>query len=251
MNYDGLEQRYWEQQTARVHALRERITARSEARPGRLVPDDADLVIGTGRRINAAIMFTDICSFSVRSSSTAEEQEMMLRVLNLYFTEMIRVVEDYGGAVEKNTGDGLMAYFEDGGRGTAEENATKRAVACALTMNAANLYLIEPILRASDVLPITFRTSIEYGPITVARIGAPSRFNANVAIGNAANFAAKMIGLIGRGDIGLGAAACARLPDSWRRQWTKLADVNTGWVYIKTNQPYPLYLYTGRWTRLV
>jgi len=37
----------------------------------------------------------------------------MLRVLNLFFTEMIRIVEDYGGAVEKNTGDGLMAYFED------------------------------------------------------------------------------------------------------------------------------------------
>jgi adenylate cyclase len=37
----------------------------------------------------------------------------MLRVLNLYFSEMIKIAEEYGGTVEKNTGDGLMAYFED------------------------------------------------------------------------------------------------------------------------------------------
>jgi adenylate cyclase len=251
MNFDGLEKGYWEQQIARVTRLRERIVARAEVQPGRVVPDDADLVIGTGRRINASVMFTDISSFSTRQSVTPDEQEMMLRVLNLYFTEMIRIVEDYGGSVEKNTGDGLMAYFEDGGRETSEENSAKRAVACSLTMYAANSLLIEPILRASGAVPITFRTSIEYGPITVARIGAPSRFNANVAIGNAANFAAKMLSLIKPGEIGLGATASAKLPETWRNLWVQLADVSTGWVYTGTALPYPLYLYTGRWARLV
>jgi class 3 adenylate cyclase len=251
MNYDGLEKSYWDQQIERVTKLRDRIVARAEVVPGRVTPDDTDLVIGTGRRINAAVMFTDISGFSTRQSISQEEQEMMLRVLNLYFTEMIRIVEDYGGSVEKNTGDGLMAYFEDGVRDTREENSIKRAVACSLTMDATNALLIQPILRASGVPPITFRTSIEYGSITVARIGAPSRFNANVAIGNAANFAAKMLPLIKAGEIGLGGRAHWQLPEPWRQQWTRLADVNTGWVYVGTTNPYPLYLYTGRWARLL
>ena len=72
--------------------------------------------------MNATIKFTDISGFSLRNSISTEEQEMMLRVLNLYFTEMIRIVNDYGGSVEKNTGDGLMAYFEPGPIGTPEQN---------------------------------------------------------------------------------------------------------------------------------
>jgi adenylate cyclase len=250
VNYDGLDTDYWNKQIERVESLRQRISDRAAVTPGRVIPSGDDLVIGTGRRIKAAIMFTDISAFSTRPSMTADEQELMLRVLNLYFTEMIRIVEDYGGVIEKNTGDGLMAYFERGFQGTAEENCVQRAVSCALTMDAANSLLIAPILRASGVVPLRHRVTIEHGDITVARIGAPSRFNANVAIGNAANFAAKMLSLVEPDQIGLGAAACSELPESWRTLWTRLADVSTGWIYSVSKQPYPLYLYGGRWARL-
>lgn len=48
-----------------------------------------------------AVMFIDICGFSSRQLETAEAQNLMLKVLNLFFTEMIRISEDYGGNVEK------------------------------------------------------------------------------------------------------------------------------------------------------
>ena len=70
---------------------------------------------------------------------------MLLRVFDFFFTEMIRIAEDYGGTVEKNTGDGLMAYFEDGGG--HRESGAKRAVACALTMMDTTSWLINPVLR--------------------------------------------------------------------------------------------------------
>lgn len=251
MNYDGLGSSYWQQQTERVERLRSRIVERTSTAPGRVVPTADDLAIGTGRRLHATVLFTDICGFSGRPAATADEQELLLRVLNLYFTEMIRIVEEYGGTVEKHTGDGLMAYFEDGAKGSAEENGTKRALASVLTMLAANDALISPVLRASDVAPIHFRASLEYGPITVARIGAAQRFSANVAIGNAANFACKMLGLVDEDDVGLGAAANTRIPPLWRDAWSKLSSKATGWVYSATGAPYPLYLYTGRWSRLV
>lgn len=87
--------------------------------------------------------------------------------------------------------------------------------------------------------------------MTIARIGAAQRFNANVAIGNAANFAAKMLPLVKPGDIALGAAARDRLPALWQTSWTELSPISTGWVYIDTVVPYPLYRYTGRWAKLV
>ena len=111
MKYDGLYRDYWTKQVARVEDLRKKISERGTTPAGRLFPDLEDLVIGTGRRLDATIMFTDICGFTGRTSLTAEQQEMLLRVLNLYFTEMIKIITDYGGTVEKNTGDGIMAYF--------------------------------------------------------------------------------------------------------------------------------------------
>ncbi len=251
MNYEALEKSYWDAQIERIERLREKIATRASCPAGRVIPDDTDLAIGTGRRLNLTVMFIDISRFSSRRSVSADEQELMLRILNLFFTEMIRVIEDYGGAVEKNTGDGLMAYFEDHSGDNSDGNSVKRAVACALTMAATNEYLISPILRATGVTPLEFRATMDHGAITIARIGAPQRFNANVAIGNTANFAAKMLGIVKPGDIALGAAARNRLPVPWQTLWTILSPVSTGWVYTDSNLPYPLYLYTGRWARLV
>lgn len=251
MNYDGLAKTYWNTQIARIKRLRAKIAARAESPIGRVIPEDTDLAIGAGRRLNLTIMFIDISRFSSCRSVTANEQELMLRVLNLFFSEMIRIIEDYGGTVEKNTGDGLMAYFGDRLSDGSSENSAKRAVACALTMAAANEYLISPILRATGVSPLEFRVTMDHGAITVAHLGAPQRFNANVAIGNAANFAAKMLGQVKPGEIALGAAARNQLPALWQTNWTTLSPISTGWVYADTNLPYPLYLYTGRWANLL
>ena len=114
MNYEWLEETYWNSQIQRIELLRQKISARAEVVDGRNVPDDDALSIGDGRRLTMAVMFIDICDFSKRSLEAVEEQTLMLKILNLFFTEMIRISEEYGGNVEKNTGDGLMIYFNDG-----------------------------------------------------------------------------------------------------------------------------------------
>jgi class 3 adenylate cyclase len=194
MNYEGLQACYWKSQIERVRKLRDKIANSEPSSVGRVVPDDEDLAIGTGRRLDVAVLFLDISGFSKRPSETEPDQTLLLNVLNLFFTEMIKIAEEYGGTVEKNTGDGLMAYFEDGG-GTPGERGCKRAVAAALTMMASNAYLIAPILRATPIPEILSRVSIDYGSVTIARLGAARRFNANVAIGATANFACKMLSL--------------------------------------------------------
>jgi adenylate cyclase len=250
MRYDGLQESYWHSQAQRIEALRRKINTQSLVTTGRVIPEEESLVIGSGCRMNLAVLFLDISGSSARPSYTEAEQLTNLRVLNLFFSEMVRICEDYGGCVEKNTGDGLLAYFEDGG-GTPADAGTVRAIASGLTMLATNDYIIGPILRNSSIPEIQFRASIDYGPVIIGRLGAPRRFNSIVAIGTPANFASKMLANARAGEIVLGDQAKLQLPPAWQIQYTELATLFTGWNYTLTGAPYPLFRFTGRWSRLV
>ena len=213
---------------------------------GRIIPDDADLALGTGRTLSAAVLFTDITAFSQRPSGSQDEQNVLLNVLNLYFSEMIRIAEEYGGTVEKNTGDGLMAYFENNA-GDPPEQAWKRALAAALTMMYANDNAISGVLTNSSIAPIQFRIGIDYGTITIAQLGAARRFGGLVAIGATANIASKMLSKAAAGQILIGEDIYKQLPDYWK-QFCSLHTSETGFVYVATRQAYSYYLYSGRWT---
>ena len=251
MNYDSLKRRYWESEERRVMALRDRIRQREDAlAAGRVIPDGNDLALGRGRRVSMAVMFIDICGFSKRPTETHDEQHSMLAALNLFFTEMIRIAEDYGGTVEKNTGDGLMAYFEDNG-GDPPERGSKRAVSCALTMMTVRDHLISPILNAIGIAPFSFRVSIDYGMVTVANLGVARGFNSYVAIGTTANFASKMLKNAGEQEIVIGQSARNQLPFDWQINYTQLHPQPSGWFYRPTGLPYFLYKYIGRWNQLM
>lgn len=250
MDYESLRKSYWEKQSQRVQLLRDRIREREEALThGRVIPDGDDLALGKGRRLDMAVMFIDICGFSSRPSETEPEQRLMLAALNLFFSEMIRVAEDYGGTVEKNTGDGLMAYFEDNA-GTPPESGSKRAISCALTMMAAREHLIDPILTASGLTPFSFRVSIDHGTVTIANLGIARGFNSYVAIGTTANIASKMLSKASAGDIIIGDSVRRNLPLEWQTQFTQIHPELTGWSYRISSEPYCLYKYVGRWSRL-
>jgi adenylate cyclase len=243
---DGLTRAYHTTQLNRVIAARDRIVeSASLIASGRVIPEAPDLVIGTGRRLEATILFLDICKFSHRPAETTDEQELLLRILNLFFTEMIHILEDYGGVIEKNTGDGLMAYF------TAEANEAsdvrKRALAAALTMFYAAENFINPILINTPVAPLDFRVCLDHGWITISRVGAARRFNNIVAVGTTANLASKMLSAADANSILLGDNMLAGLPADWVRNFARLRTSDTGWIYQATGLPYSFWSYMGRW----
>jgi adenylate cyclase len=241
VNYPTYDKNYVSEQLKRIADTAKRIAARDEAvRAGRLIPDDKDIPIGTGRRLKAAVLFLDISGFTNRPSNTAQEQEGLLRALSVFFTEMFRLVNDYSGVIEKNTGDGLMAYFED----TSESNGSFRAVACAMSMMAARDLLNPHIQETADA--IDFRIGIDHGPITVARIGAPKLFGSIVAIGITANIANKILAVAKSGQIVLGEQAAMQIPEEWKEHCSKVEN-GSRFVYIEPRVEYPFYLYTGRW----
>lgn len=245
MEYYQLSGTYRDQQLKRIVESLKRLSERDTA-GGRVVPDTDDLALGAGRSIDMAVLFLDISGFSGWPSENQSEQLTNLRALTLFFTEMVRVAEDYGGTVEKNTGDGLMAYFEDGG-GDPSAPGAGRAVACALTMMSTVEALINPVLRAVSLEPIRFRVSVDYGLVTVAKLGAPRRFSAIVAVGTAANIASKMLAFATEGEILIGEAVRKQLLPIWQLQWTQRIEEPSGWVYRQSGEVYPFYRYTGRW----
>jgi class 3 adenylate cyclase len=237
---------YVDRQIERSRKSLEQIVQRSRVAAGRVIPETCDIAIHTGRRVEAAVMFLDICKFSARPSWTAEQQESLLAILSFFFTEMIRIVEDYGGVVEKNTGDGLMAYFTSDGAGGA--SASQKAVAAALTMFSATATIINPVLQKSGLQQIDFRVCLDYGPVTLAKVGAAHGFNGIVAIGATANVASEMLGFADPNTILMGTMALQGLPDLWRKSWISLKTIETGWYLTDTATPYAFWQYNGRWT---
>jgi class 3 adenylate cyclase len=73
------------------------------------------------QRTLAAIVFTDVVSFSARMHT---DEVATLKLLQRDFGEMRRICEEHEGAVLKTTGDGLLLTF----------TSAVQAVACALAM---------------------------------------------------------------------------------------------------------------------
>jgi class 3 adenylate cyclase len=243
---DKLTATYFKSQMERSLRTLDRIVARPDpSQPGRIIPDSADLAIHDGRRIDAAVMFLDICKFSQRPCESAQEQLIILQIISLFFTEMIRIIEDYGGVVEKNTGDGLMAYF--GPNFLPNVSTQQRALTAALTMFTAAEEIINPLIIRSGLARVDFRICMDQGQITVAKVGAARGFNGIVAVGTTANIASKMLSVAEANTILIGTRFRTGLPQSWVDEFVVYQTNETGWFWRGTGAPYAFWQYTGRW----
>ena len=244
LNLNSLTLTYHNLQARRIELNRRRIYAKSQMIfGGRIIHDPLDMPIGHGRRLEAAVLFLDICAFTQRRSETAVEQEAQVRVLSLFFSEIIRIVGDYGGTVEKNTGDGVMAYFA---RSSGPGDPRHRAIACAMTMFHGAYYFINPKISASNLEELQFRVCLDFGWITVARFGAAQRFNHIVAVGAVANRTLKMLRHAAANEILIGDAMLQGLPTVWLEDHVVAKTAETGWSY-PNGVPYRFWRFDGRW----
>ena len=79
-----------------------------------------------GRRQEVTVLFADIKGFTAMSANMSPEE--VVEVLNLFFTEMVDLVFEYQGTLDKYVGDALMAVF---GVPVPLPDAATRAVQCA------------------------------------------------------------------------------------------------------------------------
>ena len=135
-----------------------------------------------GRRQEVTVLFADIKGFTAMSANMSPEE--VVEVLNLFFTEMVDLVFEYQGTLDKYVGDALMAVF---GVPVPLPDAANRAVQCALAMQRR---LAE--LQAQGRTPIQgMRLGMNTGEAIVGNIGSDKRMDFTV-IGDAVNVAARL-----------------------------------------------------------
>jgi class 3 adenylate cyclase len=208
---------------------------------GRVAPDDDDLAIGDARRLRLSVLFLDICKFSQIPSFVTDDDDSVLKLLNLFMAEMLFVVREHGGVFEKNTGDGLMAYFDVG----SESDCTQRAVDAAVTMHYYNDQVLTPRLEEIGLPEMKFRLGIETGLVTIGNVGVRGDHHSLVAIGNVPNIACKLMNLLPDGGIALGSYTHSLLAAEWQAQTTSLGTL-PGYVFKGTQNPYQAYALTYR-----
>ena len=138
-----------------------------------------------GEEREVTVLFTDIRGFTALGESAPPSA--LLELLNSYFTELTRVVEDHGGVVDKYIGDAVMAVF---GAPVAYPDHALRAVECARAMGRVMGIFNER--RAREHLPrLDTGVGIATGKVVAGLMGSASRNNYTV-IGDTVNLAARL-----------------------------------------------------------
>jgi adenylate cyclase len=199
-----------EAQAAELAAWNQQLERRVEAqvaeleRVGRmrrfLSPQVADLVVSSGdesfldsHRREITVVFCDLRGFTA-FAETAEPEDLM-RVLQQYHAALGDLVHRFEGTLDRFTGDGLMAFFNDP---LPCPDAPERAVRMAVAMRNRIAALAEEWRRRGHDLD--FSVGVAQGHATLGRVGYEGRFD-YTAIGTVTNLAARLCAQAGPGQI--------------------------------------------------
>jgi len=148
------------------------------------------------RRQEVTVLFADMVGFTAFSETT--ETEEIVEVLNKHFEVFHRIIDYYGGHVDKYIGDAVMAVFN---HPNEDVDHVQHSVMAGLAMVAACSKL--GVLRDNGE-PIQFRVGLNRGQAIVGNIGAAERLEYTV-IGDTVNVASRMGGLGEGGQVVLSA----------------------------------------------
>ena len=147
-----------------------------------------------GERKQVTVMFCDTEGFSVLSEKLGPEKVYSL--MDEVFEMLIHKVNEFGGTVNKMTGDGVMALF---GAPIALEDAPQRAIRSALAIQR-EIARFSDRTKAETGSPLRMRIGIHIGPVVVGSLGNDLRVEFT-AVGDTVNLASRMEGLAEPGTV--------------------------------------------------
>jgi adenylate cyclase len=137
-----------------------------------------------GSEEKLVIVFSDVRNFT--SISEEYPPALLIKNLNLYFTEMVKIIYQYGGEVDKFIGDGILAYF-----GLKEKNTQflENAISASIEMIERSKQL-----KTELEIPLEIGIGMDFGDVIAGVVGSVERQEFTV-MGTPVNTAARLEGL--------------------------------------------------------
>lgn len=150
----------------------------------------------------ASILFADLQGFTAYSERTAPSQ--VAGMLNVYFSQLVPLMEELGGEVHQLIGDAIMVGFNK--QGDQPDHALLAARAgLALQKDATE------IARANPDWP-RFRVGVNSGEVMTGVLGGERGHRQHGLVGDTVNLASRLEGQAPVGEVVIGEGTYARLP---------------------------------------
>jgi adenylate cyclase len=141
-----------------------------------------------GRKQPVTILFSDIRGFTTMTEST--DAGKLVAQLNEYFADMVGIVLQEGGTLQKFIGDAIMAAWGDTHSDGIGVDA-RHAVNAALQMRPALAKLNDRWKDSPDRAKLAIGIGVNHGDVIVGNIGHPQRMEFTV-LGDGVNLAARL-----------------------------------------------------------
>lgn len=122
-----------------------------------------------GERRTITILTSDLRGFT--GISERLDPEEVVKILNLYLSDMADVITSYLGTIDEFMGDGILVLF---GAPLPRPDDPERAIACAIAMQLA-LGSVNERITAMGLAPFEMGIGINTGEVVVGNIGSEKR----------------------------------------------------------------------------
>jgi adenylate cyclase len=170
-----------------------------------IAQQDSAVPLG-GERRPITILFSDIRGFTAMAESMGPDA--IAQLLTEYFSEMVEIIFEHGGTLDKFVGDAIMALW---GAPIAHTDDPDRALRAAVAMQRGVARLNQRWTRAGRP-EIGVGIGINYGEVFAGNIGSHRRLEYTV-IGDAVNVAHRLCSEAGPGEILVSEAFCQMVKD--------------------------------------
>ncbi|MGD1806651.1 CHASE2 domain-containing protein [Dapis sp. BLCC M126] len=130
-----------------------------------LLESKEGLKIG-GKRQTITVLASDLRGFTALSEQLSSED--VVEIINIYLQDILKIITDYGGTIDKLLGDGIMVLF---GAPIIREDDAERAVACALAMQL-EMESINKKIKVLGLPALEMGIGINTGDAVVGNIGS-------------------------------------------------------------------------------
>lgn len=139
-----------------------------------------------GKRREVVMMMSDIRGFTALSETLSPE--LIIRILNQYFSHMINIIQDHNGIIVDFFGDAILVFFEPLSGATADTALC--CIQCASRMQS-EMKAFNKKMQKQELPGLGMGIGINAGQVIVGNIGSDTRAKYGV-VGSAVNITSRI-----------------------------------------------------------